>query len=138
MSFVAGKGRYGRETYPLAPRNGSVVSSGGSPTTANKQMAASTTTADGQVASATAVAQTPVTNANATSGSIAVFVNGLRYAPGDGTKVGVPCYFSADGGVTARALKDVAVGDLLYWNGSVATFELASATDVIDFEYLVA
>lgn len=104
------------------------------PVRANKSMTASTTTADGQLACATAVATTP-TSPSAAGGGVAVRVNGVSYFVGDGTKVGVDCYFSADGGVTPRALQAVAAGDLLYWNGSVAQFQLAAATDRIDFDY---
>jgi len=66
-----------------------------------------------------------------------VSVNGLSQLTGDGTKVSVNCYFSADGGTTARAMKSIVAGDLLYWNGTVAGFQLAS-TDRIDFLYDVS
>jgi len=102
----------------------------------NKNMAASVTTADGDIACATAVAKAPVSSTTA-GGYIGASVNGISVTVGDGTKVAVPCYFSGDGGTTARALRSVVAGDLLYWNGTVALYQLA-ATDIIDFTYLTA
>lgn len=99
---------------------------------ANKSMAASTTVADGDLACATAVATTPATSSTA-GGYIGVVVNGVAYLVGDGTKVAVDCYFSGDGGATARLMKSVVAGDLLYWNGSIAGFQLAAATDKVSF-----
>lgn len=103
----------------------------------NKNMAASTTVADGDVACATAVATNPA-GSSTLGGYIGVRVNGVNYLVGDGTKVAVDCYFSADGGVTARALRAVVATDLLYWNGSVAGFQLAATTDKLDFLYDVS
>lgn len=99
----------------------------------NKHMAASATAADGDLACATAVAQNPAPSTT-NGGYIQVIVDGLGQFVGDGTKVAVDCYFSGDGGVTARALKSVVAGDLLYWNRTIALFDLA-VTDVIDFIY---
>ena len=104
------------------------------PDRSNKHMAASTTAVDGDVACATAIAQTPASS-SANGGYIGVNINGAAQFVGDGTKVAVDCYFSADGGVTARALKSVVTGDLLYWNGSIAGFQLAAATDFVSFLY---
>jgi hypothetical protein len=97
---------------------------------ANKDMTASVTTADNQLACSTAMV-----NANYGGGYITVTVNGQAQKVGDGTKVGVDCYFSGDSGATARAFSAVVAGDLLYWNGSVAGWQL-SATDTIDFSYV--
>ncbi len=100
------------------------------PTALNKNMTASVTTADGQAATATTVATTP-----AGDGYVEVSVNGIMVTLGDGVKTR-DAYFSADGGTTARAISAIAAGDTLYWNGSIAGFELA-ATDKIDFLYNV-
>jgi hypothetical protein len=86
------------------------------------------TTADGQAATATTLAFTP-----AVGTSFELKVNGVQEPIGDGTKVGVPAYFSVDGGTTARAWSAVASGDTLYWNGSVAGYELAG-TDRLDID----
>ena len=95
-----------------------------SPNKANKQMTCAVTAADGDLATATVMAAAPIGNA-------LVFVNGVEYVPGDGTKVNVSCFFSGDGGTTARASGAVAVGDTIRWNGSVALFQLA-VTDKMD------
>ena len=44
------------------------------------------------------------------------------------------CYFSNDGGTTARLVVDIEAGDILYWNGSIAGYQL-DATDDIDISY---
>ena len=90
---------------------------------------AATTVFDGDLATAVAVFATPPANSWAT-----VFVNGVEYRVGNGTKAGVPCYFSGDGGVTARATGGITTGDFLYWNGMLAFFQL-DGSDRIDFEY---
>jgi hypothetical protein len=98
-------------------------------TNLNKFMGALVTTVDGDLATGTAVIQPP-----ALGTYIVVMVNGVRYRVGDGTKVGVPCFFSDDGGDTAKAIVNIDAGDLLYWNGSVAGFELDNS-DRIDLDY---
>jgi hypothetical protein len=95
----------------------------------NRNMAASVTASDGDLACVTALAVT-------LPGWVEVLANGLGARLGNGTKVGVDCYFSGDGGVTPRASGALTTGDLLYWNPTVAGFQLA-ATDVIDFIYSV-
>lgn len=99
---------------------------GEQPSSSNKGMTASVTAADFAVACATAVAGVP-------NGYVGVNVNGVGQVVGNGVRT-TACYFSGDGGTTARAYGAVVSGDLLYWVGSVALFELA-ATDVIDFIY---
>ena len=64
---------------------------------------------------------------------VTVIVNGISYEVGDGYKT-FDCYFSDDGGTTARNLFDVEAGDTLYWNGTIAGFDL-SGTDRIDLDY---
>lgn len=98
------------------------------PTTDNKNMAANTTTANGQKATNTAITTTPTDD-----GYVEITVNGIHYTVGDGVKTEA-CYFSGDNGVTARLIKDIVVGDFLFWNGSVAGYQL-STQDVIDFHY---
>lgn len=100
-------------------------------TAANKDMAASVTTVDGNLATATALTNTPASNAWPL-----VFVDGVSYKIGNGTKIGVVCFFSADGGTTAKAAGNLSAGDFLYWNGSVAGFQLDGG-DRIDFAYEV-
>jgi hypothetical protein len=69
-------------------------------------------------------------------GYVGVSVGGIAASVGDGDKLH-DCYFSGDGGATARAQGAIQVGDVLYWNGVIATFNL-SVTDRIDFFYNVA
>jgi hypothetical protein len=93
----------------------------------NRDMQATITTSDNNLACPTAILSTPSVNS-----WIQVQVNGVSYKVGNGTKIGAPCYFSGDGGVTARATGWIISGDYLYWNGSVAGFQL-DITDRIDF-----
>lgn len=113
------------QTWALETDSSSVV-----PTSSNKQMTASATTADFQVACATTIVTTPTSD-----GYVQIMVNGVQQVLGDGVKT-KDCYFSVDGGTTARAISAITAGDTLYWVGSVASWQLAT-TDVIDFNYNV-
>lgn len=106
----------------------SVIGQASKLSTQNKAMAALVTSSDGDAACATAIAATPFR-----SGSVEVFVNGLKAVLGDGVKT-TAAYFSGDGGTTARALNAIQSGDRLYWNGSIAKFQLAT-TDVVSFVF---
>jgi hypothetical protein len=113
-------------------RDGSVTDAklatpAGRPTKDNKFQAASTTVADFDLATATAIAHTP-------KGTVEIDVNGAGQNLGDGVKT-ADCYFSGDGGTTARTIANIVSGDLLYWVGSVAGFQLAAATDRVSFIY---
>lgn len=99
-------------------------------TTSNKDMAASTTSSDGDLAVNQAIATTP-----AQGGYVTVEINGVHVSLGDGAK-DKECYFSDDGGTTARGISSIVSGDMLYWMGSIAGFELAPA-DRVDFCYEV-
>ncbi len=66
-------------------------------------------------------------------GAVIIKVNGLQINLADGAK-DEACYFSADGGTTAKASADIAAGDTLYWMGSIAGYEL-EADDELDFVY---
>lgn len=100
------------------------------PSNSNKFMTASVTTADGDVACATGMISTP------NGGSyVKVVVGGDEPEIGNGVKT-KDCYFSGDAGATARAFGAVITADKLYWNGSIAGYQLA-VTDKISFEYNV-
>lgn len=86
------------------------------------------TTTDGSLASNQAVAATPIQ-----STEIEVLYNGREMNVGIGTKAGVDCFFSADGGLTAKS--EVSIGDKLYWNGSVAEFQL-DTQDTVEISFL--
>jgi hypothetical protein len=103
----------------------------GKQSTANKDMTAEVTADDFDLACADTIDATPVNDAY-----VRVSVNGLAVTLGDGVKT-KDCYFSADSGTTAKAIAAIASGDLLYWVGSVAGYEL-DANDRIDFEYEIA
>ena len=66
---------------------------------------------------------------------VQVFVNGVM-ADLKANKSG-DCYFSADAGSTARAFAAIAANDVLYWNGSVAGYQL-DANDKITLVYETA
>jgi len=68
--------------------------------------------------------------------NVIVTVNGIGVNLGNGIKT-KDCYFSGDGGATARRIKDITAGDILFWNGANAGYEL-DLSDIIDFEYDVA
>jgi len=101
------------------------------PTSSNKQMAASTTTVDFQAATAPTIVGTP-----ARDSYVRVSVNGIGVDVGDGVRTKF-CYFSSDGGATAKTIANIAAGDTLYWVQSVAGYNLASSVDTIDFDYVV-
>jgi hypothetical protein len=63
---------------------------------------------------------------------VTIKVNGVEVNLG-GNKLN-DCYFSADGGVTAKAIANIEAGDQLIWNGIIADFELDGADD-IDISY---
>lgn len=65
--------------------------------------------------------------------SVAIKVNGIEVNLGDGSKDSA-CYFSNDGGATAKSIANIEAGDILYWNGSIAGYQL-DATDDIDISY---
>lgn len=96
----------------------------------NKNMVASVTVNDGDLGCVTPVAATPPYN-----GDIMVVVNGRIQGVSNGPlDVLQPCYFSADGGATAKARQDVVLGDLMYWRQSVTGWNL-DADDIINFVY---
>lgn len=67
-------------------------------------------------------------------GFIDVKVNGNSVSIGNGSKTKF-CYFSDDGGSTAKTFATILSGDILYWNGVVADYDLA-ATDEITILYI--
>lgn len=100
------------------------------PTTANKNMAALATVNGGDLACNTGMATTP-----ASASYVFVEVNGISVQVGNAVKT-TDCYFSGDGGTTARAYNAIVSGDKLYWNGGIAGYQL-DTTDLISFDYVV-
>jgi len=99
----------------------------GAETTDDLNQTPNVTTADGDD-SGVVITHTPFSD-----GNVQILVNGVNVNLGDGAK-DQACYFSVDGGTTARAIADIEGGDLLYWNGSIAGYEL-DGTDEIDVIY---
>ena len=70
-----------------------------------------------------------ISNTPVDGGYVGVFINGQEFEVGYGSTTSAPCYFSNDGGTTARGTispNNVQVGDILYWNGTVAGTDLYS------------
>ena len=64
---------------------------------------------------------------------VVVYVNGSRVPAGDGQRE-KSCYFSGDGGNTARKLNQIQFGDCLYWITSNSGFNL-STSDKVGFRF---
>lgn len=92
----------------------------------NQSMVALLAIEDGSLATSVPLAKEP-------AGRIDVLVNGISVDVGDGEE----CYFSSDEGVTAKVRGNVNIGDKLYWNPTIAKYNL-DITDKIDFDYLVS
>ena len=90
----------------------------------DKNMASISTTTDGSLATNSTITNTPVNGCY-----VEVKYNGVEYEVGDGVLTKV-FYFSGDNGVTARGFSSthingqVQAGDELYFNGSIAGFNL--------------
>lgn len=97
------------------------------PKNADKEQAPAATTGDNQDSTLT------ISNSPPNDGYVSVFVNGQKQTLGDGVKT-KDCYFSGDAGTTARAIINIVSGDAFFWNGVIASFDLA-ATDIVDFDY---
>lgn len=102
------------------------VSSEGVSTNDDYNLNPSVTSSDGDTTGLT-ISNTPHNDSH-----VRVMVNGIEVGLG-GNKL-LTCYFSADGGTTARAIADITSGDTLYWNGSVAGYQL-DANDKINIIY---
>jgi hypothetical protein len=97
----------------------------------DKDFACLNTTGDNQLAMSTGISQTP-----ANGSYVKVEVNGVGVVVGDNVTTNCECYFSNDGGITARKLIEIQADDLLYWNGTIAGYDLED-TFSISLYYLV-
>ena len=77
-----------------------------------------------------------ITHTPWSDGRVDIRVNGMGVNVGDGTK-SKDCYFSVDGGTTARAMADIVAGDELFWNSTISGYILDGADDV-DINYEAA
>jgi len=110
------------------------------PTLANKNMPCNLTLMDGDEAASIGMSYTP------SKGSyIEVLLNGVQVNIENTATMGAlvtsPCYFSNDGGSShssrnVRLIKDIVVGDKLYWMGSIAGYQL-DTSDRTDWNYVV-
>lgn len=98
------------------------------PTEDDKDLVANVTVADDDLATNSTISNDP-----AYGGYVSVFVNGKKSSVGDGAK-DKDCYFSNDGGLTARAITAIESGDTLHWVGSIAGYQL-DTNDRIDLDY---
>ena len=98
---------------------------------------AETTAADEDIATLSTLSNTPINGCY-----VEVKVNGIEYEVGDGVKT-KSCYFSGNGGTDARGFLSthpngqVQSGDELYWNGSIAGFELVNGAYRISLNYIM-
>lgn len=98
----------------------------------NVDMDANTTTlgGNGELACDTTLNTAPLIGSH-----ISVYVNGVQVSVGNGVKTN-NCYFSSNGGISAKYWVNIQIGDSLYWNGEIAGYNLNSLTDKISFIYL--
>lgn len=98
---------------------------------ANLNMVGLVTVNDGDLACSSAILDKPIS-----ASFVKVMVNGVEVNVG-GNIYPYDCYFSHDGGTTVKLLGDEKQGDYLYWNGSIAGYQL-DVVDLIDFNYLIS
>lgn len=68
-------------------------------------------------------------------GFVDVRVNGQGARIGDAS-MAYDCYFSDDSGASAKAIADITIGDVLYWNGTNAGFDLSNVGDHVSLFYI--
>lgn len=70
-------------------------------------------------------------------GYVSVYINGVESDLGYGSTTSNSCYFSDDGGLTSKSQGNISIGDGLYWNGTVAGYQLSTdLPDRISLMYL--
>src|SRR3990172_5992388 len=98
--------------------------------TATSESAAPAATVGDNASTGLAISNTP-----GGDGAVDILVNGIQYELGNGVKT-KDAYFSADAGLTARAIGSIVAGDTLFWNvgPTRANFSLA-ITDKVSMNY---
>jgi hypothetical protein len=97
-------------------------------TTLDKDLTPTGTTSGNEFSTGLAITNTPTDGCY-----VRVDVNGSGQSVGNGVKT-KDCYFSADGGTTAKAIGSIVATDVLYWNGTIAGFQL-DTTDTLALYY---
>ncbi len=120
----------GKQIADASIPNSKLATPVGTPTKNDKFIPCLATVSDFDAATATGITETPVSD-----GFVEVFVNGALQHLGDGVKT-TDCFFSSDGGTTAKTIAGIAAGDILYWVQSIAGFELA-VSDKLSYSYNV-
>jgi hypothetical protein len=103
-----------------------VVSSGGLSQPTYEEFTAVSTSGNDSIVTGVTLGSTPNIYSR-----IEVFVNGQKQRLGDGVTT-KDCYFGTSG--SALSLTSLSSGDQLYWNGTIAEFEL-SASDKVEIVY---
>jgi hypothetical protein len=101
----------------------------------NLNMSCIKTIIDGDPALNTGITSNSIVDKPISTSYVRVYVNGVEVNVG-GKISPYECYFSNDNGITARTLGTERQGDFLFWNGSIARYQL-DENDQIDFIYLI-
>ena len=104
---------------------------GGIPSSDDKDYVMTFDTSGNSAFTGISISNTPVDGSY-----VHITVNGFVYSVGDGVTTS-HCYFSDDGGVTAKSFSSpnrITLGDVLYWNGDIVGVDLFS-TWVISIHY---
>ena len=120
----------GRVPYLLlieSDGSGSGTSETGVNTSVDLDKSPSVTVNDGDSTGAT-ITYTPFSDS-----SVSIKINGMEVNLSNGNKL-KECYFSRDGGTSSILIQDIVAGDTLYWNGSIAGYQL-DGTDDLDISY---
>ena len=103
------------------------LGSGGVPTADDKNLNPNATSGNNEATGIT------ITASPFNEGYVTVILNGLSVQVGNGIR-NRDCYFSSNGGVTAKSFSNLNAGDELFWNGVNSGLDL-DVNDIIDLDY---
>ena len=101
---------------------------GGIPTISDKNYIMSFDTSGDNASTGLIITNTPIDGSH-----VFITVNGQFFNVGNGNSVSSACYFSNDGGLTAKGFSSpnqIQSGDTLYWNGNVVGTDLYIGWDI--------
>ena len=101
---------------------------GGIPTIDDKNYMMSFDTSGDNASTGLFITNTPIDGSH-----VFVTVNGQYFNVGDGISASSACYFSNDGGITAKEFtspNQITAGDELYWNGTVVGTDLYTSWSI--------